>query len=120
MHVYFSNGTLGRFSGRAKPFIPIDLPPRAPTVLRCRLNAEAAEKVSFKLPQSDAPLPGDVACRYIEVKADKGHPEGDKYGHIASSAILMCPESAEKLPLILWPHGGPHSAVMSTFMSQVG
>ena len=97
-------------------------PNRAPTVLRCRLNTgdgvSAAERVSFKLPDSDAPLPGDIACRYIEVKAKKSHPEGEKYGHVASSAILMCPESPEKLPLVLWPHGGPHSAVMSTFMSQ--
>ena len=49
----------------------------------------------------------------------QGHSE-PKYAHLNSSAVIILPKKGKSpAPLILWPHGGPHSAVMSTYMTQV-
>lgn len=42
--------------------------------------------------------------------------ENKKYPGIKYEAVLLSPESTnESVPLIVWPHGGPHSAFISGF-----
>ena len=44
------------------------------------------------------------------------------YEHVTFSSIYVGPtkdSDTGKVPLILWPHGGPHSVITTSFMSDV-
>ncbi len=63
--------------------------------------------------------PGTEFKRFIHVPS-QGHPDL-AYSDVKFNSIYIGPTEGEvgKVPLIVWPHGGPHSVTLATFYREL-
>ena len=97
-------------------------PIHAPAVIKAVLIEDESTPISGRISQLRPtvkdlkPINKDIVTKLYEITPKQGHPE-KRYEHVKSSAIFIGPAKSDgkPAPLILWPHGGPHSVLAATF-----